>query len=129
LEELKSRFSPKYLLEEKTTDSELELLFGAARISSSSYNEQPWRFIYSRKEDEKTFNRMLALFVTSNKTCAGSETMLMLSIAKSDFTSTEKQNKHALHDTGLAVMSMIIRGMSMGIYARQMASFDIETKI
>lgn len=43
------RWSPRSMTEEEISDEELMPLFEAARWAPSSYNNQPWRFIYAKK--------------------------------------------------------------------------------
>ena len=47
------RISPYAFSEKAIDDKSLELLFEAARRAPSSFNEQPWRFIYARKEKKE----------------------------------------------------------------------------
>ena len=47
-----SRVSSRAFSEERLTDEELLTLFEAARWAPSSYNNQPWRFIYVRRGDK-----------------------------------------------------------------------------
>src|SRR3989338_7069906 len=56
-----SRWSPRAMTGEEITGDELMALFEAARWAPSSYNNQPWRFIYARRNTphwERIFNLM-----------------------------------------------------------------------
>lgn len=46
---LKQRYSPRTFKDENINDKHIQQLFEAARWSASSYNQQPWRFIYGVK--------------------------------------------------------------------------------
>ena len=43
------RWSPRSMSGEELSDEELFSLFEAARWAPSSYNNQPWRFVYAKK--------------------------------------------------------------------------------
>lgn len=43
------RWSPRAMSGQPITQEELMTLFEAARWAPSSYNEQPWRFIYAQR--------------------------------------------------------------------------------
>ena len=54
-----NRWSPRAMSGEKLPDEELFSLFEAARWAPSSYNNQPWRLIYAKRDTEhweKLFN-------------------------------------------------------------------------
>ena len=58
------RWSPRAMSGESITDQELNRLFEAARWAPSSFNEQPWRFLYAKRNtpDFQKFLDLLALF-------------------------------------------------------------------
>ncbi|MEK7128542.1 MAG: nitroreductase family protein, partial [Patescibacteria group bacterium] len=61
-----NRHSPRALSGEKLSEEELMTLFDAARWAPSSYNIQPWRFIYAMRETPE-FETMFSLLVDFNK--------------------------------------------------------------
>jgi nitroreductase len=52
-------FSPRGFASTPVEEEKIELLFEAARIAPSSFNEQPWRFIYATKENPVLYNKLL----------------------------------------------------------------------
>ena len=44
-----NRWSPRSMTGEEIKDDDLMSLFEAARWAPSSFNNQPWRFIYSKR--------------------------------------------------------------------------------
>ncbi|MFZ0514867.1 MAG: nitroreductase family protein [Candidatus Nitrosopolaris sp.] len=44
-----NRWSPRSMTAEGITDEDLMGIFEAARWAPSSYNNQPWRFIYAKR--------------------------------------------------------------------------------
>jgi nitroreductase len=60
---LLNRWSPRSMTGEELDDDELMTLFEAARWAPSSYNNQPWRFIYAKRNTE-SWNRLFDLLGT-----------------------------------------------------------------
>lgn len=44
----------------------------------------------------------------------------MLSLAKRSYSNSGGENRHALHDVGLAVGTMIVQASALGLYTHQM---------
>jgi nitroreductase len=119
---LKRRWSPRTFGERLVEPDTLRSLFEAARWAPSSNNEQPWRFLVATKENKADWDRLFACLVEGNQKWARQAPVLMLSIAKLTFDD-ESVNRHALHDTGMAVENLIIQATSMGLFVHQMAGF------
>lgn len=119
---LKQRYSPRTFAEEPLKDHELQQLFEAARWTASSYNWQPWRFIYAKK-DSDSYNKIMDCLSDFNKKWAGNAPLLMLTAYKKE-NPDGNENFHALHDLGQAVANMAIQGQYMGIGLHQMAGVD-----
>ena len=101
-------------------------LFEAARWAPSSFNEQPWRFIYALKEDPAEFETLLDSLIEGNRVWAKNAPMLVLSIARMVFSRNGRPNKHAFHDVGLSVGNLLLQATSMGLMVHQMGGFSIE---
>ena len=63
------RWSPRAMSGEEISDAELMRLFEAARWAPSSYNGQPWRFIYAKRNSEY-WDKLFNLMVDFNKSWA-----------------------------------------------------------
>jgi nitroreductase len=98
-------------------------LFEAARWAPSCFNEQPWSFIVATREDPAEYERILACLVESNIRWARQAPVLMISVAKLNFSYNDKPNRHAFHDVGLAVENLIVQAGVLGLYVHQMAGF------
>jgi nitroreductase len=123
---LKRRWSPRAFTERLVEPEKLRSLFEAARWAPSSSNEQPWRFIVANKDDETDWNRLLACLVEGNRTWAYRAPVLILSVASLNFEDDAKPNRHAFHDTGMAVENLVLQATALGLAAHQMAGFDVE---
>ena len=60
------RWSPRAMSGEDVTSQELMPLFEAARWAPSSYNNQPWRFLYARRSGPH-WEDFLGLLVPGNR--------------------------------------------------------------
>ena len=123
---LKRRWSPRAFAERPVEPEKLKSVFEAARWAPSSNNEQPWRFIVASKDDETKWTRLLACLVENNRKWAFRAPVLILSVASLNFEEDAKPNRHALHDTGMAVENLVLQVIALGLAAHQMAGFDVE---
>lgn len=99
-------------------------LLEAARWAASCSNEQPWNFILTEKEKPSGYDRLLGCLVDFNVQWAQHAPVLILSIARLNFASTGKPNRHAFHDVGQAAASLALQATALGLIAHQMAGFD-----
>lgn len=123
---LKRRWSPRAFSDQPVEAEKLHMLFEAARWAPSSNNEQPWRFIVANKDYETEWNRLLACLVEGNRTWAYRAPVLILSVASLNFQEDSTPNRHAFHDTGMAVENLVLQATALGLAAHQMAGFDVE---
>lgn len=123
---ISNRYSPFIFSDRPVSDQELETLFEAARWAPSSFNEQPWRFIYSRREEGRAFQDMVSLLNAANQAWARHAPVLGLSVAKTLFTRNGKPNRFAMHDTGLAMGGLLAQATSMGITIHQMGGYSTD---
>lgn len=123
---LAQRWSPRAYDERPVEPEKLASLFEAARWAPSSNNEQPWRFIVAEKREELQWNRLFACLVEGNRKWSQPAPVLILSLASLNFEDEGKPNRHALHDTGLAVENLALQAAAVGLAAHQMAGFDTE---
>lgn len=120
------RWSPRAFSEQPVEAIKLRSLFEAARWAPSSNNEQPWRFLVATKEQEEDFARLLACLLEGNRKWAYRAPALILSIASLNFEENGKPNRHAFHDTGMAVENLVLQATALGLFAHQMAGFNVE---
>lgn len=123
---LRRRWSPRAYSERMVEMETLKSLFEAARWAPSSNNEQPWHFIVGTKADLSGYERLFACLREGNKKWVFRAPVLMLSVARLNFEEEGTPNRHALHDTGMAALSLCLQATSMGLIVHQMAGFDIE---
>lgn len=120
---LLNRWSPRSMTKESLTEEELLPLFEAARWAPSSYNAQPWRFIYARRGTTH-WDRFFHLLVDFNKQWCANAAVLGIIAARKTFEKTNKPSiTHGL-DTGAAWQNLCLEGTSRGLAVHGMEGFD-----
>jgi nitroreductase len=110
---------------EGLTDEVLMSLFEAARWAPSSYNNQPWRFIYAKRNTEH-WDRFFNLLVEGNKVWAKNAAVLVVVIARKNFEHNEKPVRTNQFDTGAAWENLALETISRGLAVHGMQGFDYE---
>jgi len=129
LKEIISRRSIRAFDSRPVPDELLVSLFEAARWAPSSFNEQPWRFMISKKENEEQFHKMLSCITDHNRVWASNAAALLICIARLHATDQNIPNRHAYYDLGLAVGNLSLQATSLNLYMRQMAGFHPEIAV
>jgi nitroreductase len=120
------RWSPRLFEEERAVEREKVLqLLEAARWAPSCFNEQPWRYLVFDGTDPDAMRRAQACLAEGNA-WALKAPVLMLSVARDNFSRNEKPNRTAQHDVGLASENLALEAVDLGLVAHQMAGFDLE---
>lgn len=123
---IKNRWSPRAFSEKPVEKEKIESLFEAAGWAASSFNEQPWRFIYATKETPEAYKRLFNCLVEFNQQWVQTAPVIVLAAVKRAFSRNNKSNAHARHDLGLAVGNLSLQATYMGLYVHQMAGFSPE---
>jgi len=110
---------------EELGDDDIMSLFEAARWAPSSFNNQPWRFIYAKRNTEH-WDRLFNLLVDVNKTWAKNAALLAVVISRINFEFNEKPARTHQFDTGSAWENLALEASSRGIVAHGMQGFDYE---
>jgi len=126
---IRSRWSPRAFADKPIAEEDMFTLFEAASWAASSYNEQPWRYIYAHREDEKAFQRLLSCINPGNQQWAQHASVLVLNLAQKHFMRNGRTNRHYLHDAGAANTTFMLQAASMDIYGHMMAGFDYEKTV
>jgi nitroreductase len=122
---LRERWSPRAFDDTPVERGVVLSLLEAARWAPSSFNEQPWRFVIAdRHRDAETFARLLSALVESNQVWVRFAPILGFSVAKLTFERSGKPNRHAWHDVGLAMGSLLVEATARGLSVHQMAGYD-----
>lgn len=118
---IKKRWSPRAFSDKPVEAEMIRRLFDAARWAPSSYNEQPWRFIYASKSEEKEFGRLSRVLNEYNAKWATNAPLLLLTVVKQHFEGNGKPNRVAEHDLGAAMSYLTFEATANDLYVHQMA--------
>ena len=121
---IQNRWSPRAFSDKKVTKEMIDLLFEAARWAPSSMNEQPWKYYFVHRDNQKVFNDIVEILTGDNPGWAKEAQVLMISVMKKNFDYKNRPNGKALHDLGAANVSIAIQAAEMGLQAHQMGGFD-----
>jgi len=121
---IQKRYSPVIFSEKEISDEILFRLFEAARWAPSSFNDQPWNFIYGRKDKDEVYNKLFDTLMEANQKWAQYPPVLALSIANMISSTTHKENRYAFHDTGMAMGNLLLQAASMDVYVHQMGGYS-----
>ncbi len=88
------------------------------------------RFLVARKGHDAVYEKLFACLSDGNRVWAHSAPVLVLAAVMRKRFSQERASfvpyPHAMHDLGLAVMSMILQAQSLGMHCHPLAGFDPE---
>jgi nitroreductase len=125
---LLNRWSPRSMTGDALNDNEIMSLFEAARWAPSSYNNQPWRFIYAKRGTEH-WNRFYNLLMEANKIWAKNAALLVVIISRKNFEFNEKPSVTHQFDSGSAWENLALEASSRGIVAHGMQGFDYKKAV
>lgn len=122
------RWSPRAFTGESMPDEDLARIFEAARWAPSSFNAQPWRFIYARR-DTGAWPTLLGLLSPNNQAWAQNAAVLMVAVSKATMRPPGRDEEVPSHshsfDCGAAWANLALQANSMGWHAHGMAGFDM----
>jgi nitroreductase len=125
-----NRWSPRSMTGDELSNEELMSLFEAARWAPSSFNLQPWRFIYAKRNTERAedWNRFFNLLVDANKDWAKNAAVLIVIISKKEYEYNGRVFPSVTHqfDTGAAWENLALEASSRGLVAHAVAGFDYD---
>ena len=119
------RWSPRAMSGEAIKDEQLMMMLEAARWSPSSYNEQPWRFLYARRGTAH-FDHFFHCLMEANQAWCKTAAVLLCVISKKTFTKNSQPNGVHTFDAGAAWQSFALQGAALGLVVHAMAGFDHE---
>ena len=103
-------------------------IFEAARWAPSSFNAQPWRLLYAKREDAE-WARFLDLLIPFNQGWAQSASVLIYFISDTQMEmapgSLSPSHSHSF-DTGAAWACLALQATMMGYHAHGMVGVDFD---
>jgi len=120
-----NRWSPRAMSGEKLPDEELFSLFEAARWAPSSYNNQPWRFIYAKRDTEH-WEKLFNFLVEGNQSWVKDAAVILVFISKSTSDHNGSFMRTHSFDAGSAWENLALQGSINGLVVHGMQGFDYE---
>lgn len=117
-----NRWSPRAFSSEPIDDKTLHRVFEAARWAPSSFNEQPWRFIYATSDEDR--QRFVDFLMPANQSWAKEAPVLILIVSKKTFTHNGSPNAVHQFDAGCAWGFLSLAAVQNGLITHGMAGFD-----
>ncbi len=119
-----NRWSPRAMSGEEIEEKILFQLFEAAKWAPSSNNNQPWRFIYARR-NTKYWETFFNLLAEGNQGWAKNAATLIVVISKTTFDNDKHARTHSF-DAGAAWENFALQGSLMGLVVHGMQGFDYD---
>lgn len=123
------RWSPRAFNGEPISEHDLLTMLEAGRWAASSYNSQPWRFLWARR-DTPHWDRFLDLLVPFNRSWAKDASALVVLVSNPLMRPPGSEadvpsHSHSL-DAGAASGYFTLQASRMGWYAHGMVGFDMD---
>ena len=120
-----NRWSPRAMSGEPITDEELFPLFEAARWAPSSHNNQPWRFVYA-KRDTQYWDKIFNFLVEGNKVWVKNAAAIVVVISKTVSEYNGSFIRTHSFDTGASWENVALQGSLNGLVVHGMSGLDYE---
>jgi len=101
------------------------LLIEAARWAQSSFNNQPWRFLYALR-DTPDWQMFFDLMIPFNQEWAQRAAVLIVVVSHILFEYNGKPSRTHSFDTGAATQTLTLQGYAQGLVAHAIEGFDYE---
>ena len=120
------RWSPRAFTGAPMDHETLLTIFEAARWAPSSYNSQPWRYVYALR-DTPAWAGFLALLVEGNQAWAKNAAALIVAVSKSTMSPRgEEMPSHShSYDAGAGWQNLALQATALGWHAHGMVGFDM----
>ena len=116
------RHSPRAMSGKPISKDQLMTLFEAARWAPSSFNSQPWRFVYGIHGTPE-FENIFSFLVDFNKSWCVNAGALIVTISKKTDAKGRPVDTHTF-DSGAAWENLALQALHMGLVAHGMNGFD-----
>ncbi len=121
----KQRRSTRAFSDREVPISVLKALFEAAHQAPSSFNEQPWRFLFARR-GEPAFEQLADCLMPANRLWASKAAVLILTAVSNRLSASGRPNRYAWHDAGMALQNLLLQATRLGLASHPMGGFDAD---
>lgn len=129
LDLIKNRKSTRAFSKQPIDQDQIDSLFEATRWAPSSTNEQPWLYMYATREQTQFWETLFSCLNEGNQIWAKDAPLLILSMARKNFSRFSGTNTYAMYDLGGANSFLSLQAVELGLQVRQMAGFHMQKTI
>lgn len=121
------RWSPRAFDGSAIPQDDLDVILEAAALAPSAFNYQPWRFLFSHREDAN-WELFLSLLVPFNASWAKEAGVLLFIVSDSVMQQGEAVNPSHSHsfDAGAAWAQMALQATALAYHAHGMTGIDFD---
>ncbi len=121
------RWSPRAFDGSAVPEDDLDVILEAAALAPSAFNYQPWRFLYSHRDDAN-WELFLSLLVPFNASWGKEAGVLLFIVSDSVMQQGEEANPSHSHsfDAGAAWAQMALQATALGYHAHGMTGIDFD---
>ena len=120
-----NRWSARSMTGVELDDNIIMSLFEAARWAPSSFNNQPWRFVYAKRNTEH-WDTLFNLLLESNKKWAKNAAVLVVIVSRRNFEYNGKFCITHQFDAGAAWENLALEAFSKDLVCHGMQGFEYE---
>ena len=120
-----NRWSRRAMSGEAVSRTELMSLFEAARWAPSSYNSQPWRFVYALRGSPAWQVMYDALDALNKDWCVNAGALIIV-LSRTRYELDNRPDPSFALNAGAAWENLALQGTSMGLAVRGMQDFDYD---
>jgi len=120
------RWSPRAYDGTAIPAADLRTILDAGRWAPSSFNYQPWRFLYATRDDAANWQRFLDTLIPFNANWVKESSVLIYVLSETTMGSPDKPSHTHSFDAGAAWGSIALQAHLLGYHAHGMIGLDLD---
>ena len=120
------RWSPRAYDGTTMPEADLRTILDAGRWAPSSYNYQPWRFLYATRDDAANWQRFLDILIPFNQSWAKDGSVLIYIVSETTMGAPDKPSHTHSFDAGAAWSGIALQAHLLGYHAHGMVGLDLD---
>ena len=120
------RWSPRAFDGSVMSAEDLRTILDAGRWAPSSFNYQPWRFLYATRDEAENCDRFLDLLIPFNAVWAKDASALLFILSETTMGAPDKPSHSHSFDAGAAWAAIALQAHLLGYHAHGMVGIDME---
>lgn len=121
-----NRWSPRAFDPVNMSSEDLRTILDAGRWAPSSFNYQPWRFLYATRDNTGNWQRFLDLLIPFNAIWAKDASVLLFILSEMTMGAPDKPSHSHSFDAGAAWAAIALQSHLLGYHAHGMVGIDMD---